>query len=124
MNTTDNTKQIVKNLINSDVYVNQSSLIDDLLTVGYEFSNHVMGYENVTNLDVEDEENPGEYVAQEIFEWWSVSQYLADELEKVGAPVINSDMGNWYGRTETGQSLEFDHYLNQVAHSIEIRTTE
>lgn len=111
--------EIVSNLINNDVYVNQTSLVESLLG-----SESDLSYENVVNLydDVdEDYDLDGdrfEPEVQEIFEWWAVSTFLADQLEKIGAPVLRSDFGDWFGRTETGQSLSYDSSLNAVADTI------
>lgn len=52
---------------------------------------------------------------QEIFEWWFVTPWLAEKLLSIGAPVLRTDYGDWWGRTETGQALSMDSALNQVA---------
>ena len=51
---------------------------------------------------------------QEIYEHWIVSQWLYEQLERVGAPVLEYAGIHFYGRTESGQSLAMDHYLNKV----------
>ena len=66
------------------------------------------------------EEDP---ITQEVFQHWLVSDYLAERLEEIGAPVARDVLGlNIWGRTECGQSLHYDHHLNQVAALIESRT--
>ncbi|MCH9735567.1 MAG: hypothetical protein K0U78_13610 [Actinomycetia bacterium] len=66
------------------------------------------------------EEDP---IAQEVFQHWLVSDWLAEKLEAIGAPIARDVLGlNIWGRTECGQSLHYDHHLNQVAALIESRT--
>lgn len=101
---------LVRKIIREDIYCNQSRLIDELLNAG------VSGfdYDNLINepADIDSEEY------REIFEWWAVSQWLASHLKGVGAPLIDNDYGIWWGRTECGQSLEFDARLDDVACAI------
>tara|TARA_S200002703_G_scaffold139634_2_gene130405 strand:+ start:251 stop:682 length:432 start_codon:yes stop_codon:yes gene_type:complete len=51
---------------------------------------------------------------QEIFEYWLVSDWLYDQLERSGAPVLEFKGLYFWGRTETGQCLTLDYYLNRV----------
>lgn len=53
--------------------------------------------------------------AQEIFEWWAVTKWLADELMEIGEPVLVNDYGNWWGRTCTGQAIILDGTIQQIA---------
>lgn len=59
---------------------------------------------------------------REALQYWLVSDYLADELEAVGALVARDVLGfNVWGRTECGQSLTLDSDLNRVAERIAAR---
>ena len=102
---------LVRKLIERDIYCNQSALIEELLSAG---ACGVFDYDHLINepADIDSEEY------REIFEWWAVSQWLASHLKAVGAPLIDNDYGVWWGRTECGQSLEFDARLNDVARAI------
>lgn len=51
----------------------------------------------------------------EIYEWWRVSRWLADQLEGVGACVLDNAYGYWWGRTCTGQGMIMDGTLQRVA---------
>ena len=101
---------LVRKIMREDIYCRQSTLIDELLSSGQPG----FDYDNLINepADIDSEEY------REIFEWWAVSQWLASHLKAVGAPLIDNDYGVWWGRTECGQSLEFDARLNDVARAI------
>lgn len=52
----------------------------------------------------------------EALQFWLVSDWLADKLEEVGAPLARDVLGfNIWGRTECGQSLTMDSTLHAVA---------
>lgn len=52
---------------------------------------------------------------REIYEWWLVSDWLADKLEEIGEPVIRNGFGDWWGRTCTGQGFLMDGTLQAIA---------
>lgn len=56
---------------------------------------------------------------QEIFEFWLVSEWLYDQLDRENAPVLEFKGVYFWGRTETGQALDMDYYLNRVNNRIE-----
>ena len=55
---------------------------------------------------------------QEVYEWWLVSGWLADELSKLDVPVLRNDYGTWWGRTCSGQSIMQDGTLQAVARGL------
>jgi len=55
----------------------------------------------------------------EIYEWWAVTEYLAEKLEEIGEPVLSNSYGHWWGRTCTGQAMIMDGTLQRVAAAIE-----
>lgn len=56
----------------------------------------------------------------EALQHWVVSDWLADKLQKVGAMVSEDVLGfNVWGRTDCGQSLEYNSDLRKVAELIE-----
>lgn len=63
------------------------------------------------------EEEP-ELEHQEIFEWWLCSDWLLDKLEERGQPVLRSDLGSWWGRTCTGQSIILDSVIEDIFTSL------
>lgn len=62
----------------------------------------------------EEQENP-----QEIYEWWVVSNWLAEKLEEYGEPILKSDYETWWGRTCTGQSITLDYVIERIVTDIE-----
>lgn len=59
----------------------------------------------------------------EALQHWLVSDWLADKLQRVGALIAEDVLGfNVWGRTDCGQSLEYNSDLNKVAELIERRT--
>lgn len=56
---------------------------------------------------------------QEIYEWWLVSDWLADKLAERGHPVCrNYALGLW-GRCTTGQAIALDHGIQEIALSLD-----
>lgn len=81
----------------------QTVLVDELL------KREVFLWENVENIYDEEEEE-----CKTVFEWWIVDRWLLEALEKHGAPVLRSDFGSWWGRTETGQYCRHDGVLQEI----------
>lgn len=51
----------------------------------------------------------------EVFEWWAVSEWLADLLIEVGECVLKNDYRQWWGRCTTGQAYIMDGVLQKAA---------
>jgi len=60
----------------------------------------------------EDKET-GEY--PEIFEWWSVSDWLADKLENRNEIVFEYLDFKVWGRQTTGQAIKLDKVIQEIA---------
>lgn len=56
-----------------------------------------------------------EPMPREIFEWIFISEWLARQLLKQNLPVIMNEYGNWWGRTTTDVSYEYDPVLKEIA---------
>lgn len=69
---------------------------------------HPLELEDLRNLVQENIE------PQEIFEWWLVTDWLAEHLIAIGEPVLENDYGFWWGRTCSGQSILQDGTLQQI----------
>lgn len=124
-----------------DILCLDSMLVDHLLRSGV----HGFGYEEIVNVypdpsewsaqDCKDwlEDHVGteyneddsedtlrivvrDYVEPaDIMEWYRVTEWLADELEIIGEPVLSNEYGDWWGRCATGQGLIMDGTLQQIA---------
>lgn len=53
--------------------------------------------------------------AAEIYEWWLVTDWLADKLEEAGEPVLRAANCAWWGRCVSGQSIILDGTLQNIA---------
>ncbi len=72
----------LQSFVNREVHTCQSALVEELL------SKEIVSYDDFVNLYDEETE---EY--QEVFEYWIVSEWLAEKLENAGEPIIKSDFG-------------------------------
>lgn len=52
---------------------------------------------------------------EEVFEWWLVSPYLAQELKEQGEVIIDALGCHWWGRTTSGQAIYMDDVIRKIA---------
>ena len=71
------------------------------------------------NCDYVTAEEP-EQEAQEIYEWWFVTEWLYEQLQAHGEPVINCGYGYLWGRGATGQAILLDSVMGEIAEDLEI----
>ena len=64
-----------------------------------------------------DEENTYPFVdtEEEVFEWWLVSPYLAQELKQQGEVIIDALGCHWWGRQSSGQAIYMDAAIQEIA---------
>ena len=120
---TEPTQEELGNFVAREVLTCQSVLVEELL------KNGTLNYEDITNLQKTDEmlEDDGYETAeekekardngedtQEIFEWWIVSNWLLEKLEAHGEPVLKTELGDWWGRTCTGQAILLDSVIETI----------
>ncbi len=67
-------------------------------------------WDEVENLFPEDDGD-----ALEVYQWFIVSGWLFDKLGQIGAVRVEFAGAYFWGRTEYGNSLEYDGDLNKVA---------
>jgi len=91
--------------VKREVFDNQSMLIELL------FTKEIFEWEDVRNAY---ECYAGEYEAKEIFEWWIISEHLAEKLKDLGEPILENDYGTWWGRTCTGQAIMLDSVIRKI----------
>lgn len=97
---------IIENMVNNEILVCQSYLVEELLKKEF------FSYEDIENLYVQDGED---WNCKEIYEWWSVTGWLAEKLKSHDEPVIDNDFGCWWGRCTTGQAIKMDWIIDQIA---------
>jgi hypothetical protein len=102
-NSTAEQKEYIQSRIRSEVYCLENEMIEYILKT-YDSNDVPFSWEDVENLYNEDDE------PQEIFQWFLVSNWLADDLYGIGEPVIRRGFGqaSIWGRTCCGQSIELD----------------
>ena len=63
----------------------------------------------------EDIENEDEWTEPEIYEFWSVSDWLYDKLKEKGEIVFECLDFNVWGRQTTGQAIKLDNVIQEIA---------
>ena len=54
-------------------------------------------------------------VMQEPLEWWLITEHLHKALTGLGFVTLETDWGYYWGRTTSGQAIEMDNVLQDVA---------
>jgi len=92
--------EMTERIVSEDVYICQSSLIEKC------FESSLFSIEDIENLN---DEESDEY--REIYEWWSISDWLTEKLREHKEPILENDYGTWWGRTTTGQAIKMDSVI-------------
>jgi len=75
--------------------------------------------ELITEAKLEFENDTEESQPQEIYEWWFIpDEWFKEKLLAQGEPIIDNDLGTWWGRTTTGQQIYIDGVISRIAKSI------
>ena len=129
-------ERLVSYIIKKDILICQTRLVeklfeeciieyDDIINFypdPYLFSNEELEV-MCDNYSIEYDENDidniqtrlSEYMEpQDIYEWWSVTDWLADKLENNNEPILRTDCGTWWGRTCTGQAISLDGTIQRI----------
>lgn len=95
---------------NEEVERLESLLNDSVMT-----DEHTEGNDEETEEKIQeeiDELNDLESESQEVFEWWMVSNFLAEKLNELGHPTLTDE--NIWGRCTTGQAILLDYSITQI----------
>lgn len=111
----------LRDFVHHEVYVNQSSLVDTLLAKGLADWDEI---DNLYSTCLQRGDDPcqgcqlgedcEESEPQEVFEWWMVSGWLVEKLREHDEPILDTDMGTWWGRTTTGQAIYLDNVIKDI----------
>jgi hypothetical protein len=113
-----NTNQSIKSqFIERHVYANVNSLVEYIIQKGFEDSNAPFTIDDIENIYIENEET-GESEMQEVFQWFIVSDYLAEKLKEKGEPIINDE--NIWGRGTCGQAILLDYVITEICAEMQI----
>lgn len=130
----------IETLITREIYLNQSTLVQDLiLKLNLDWIDHIENYYDESSetveeyliystdideatwqeLDVHERLNLAQHEGfeaqpQEIYEWWLISDWLADKLREFEQPVLAVEYGTWWGRTTIGQAIKMDYVIRKI----------
>jgi len=57
---------------------------------------------------------------QEVYEWWIVTEWLAEKLSERGEPTLEWGNNHYWGRTCTGQAILLDGVISSICREMEI----
>ena len=114
-------REQAERLVRNEVFCNLTYLLEPLSQA---YGENVPGlndlmeqsFEVFAPVLVEMESDEDEPYERQVFEAWSISNWLGDELEKRGERVTR-DLANHnvWSRCTTGQAIAIDHVIKQIA---------
>lgn len=106
-------QQRAERLVQNEVVTNMSVIVSQFMITSTEFFDE---FPELIDGYFENEEGEEEYL--EIFEYWSVSDWLADKLILRGEKVTKDFYGHCiWGRTTTGQAIDMDCVVRSIVKS-------
>ena len=119
-------QDITRNFIDKHIIYNQSYLVSKLM------SKEVISIEDYINFYKSDETIKSEYDVKteeeiqevrdngednkEVFEHWLCSDWFINRLKNQDEPILETDLGTWWGRTCTGQAIYLDNNVQELAY--------
>jgi hypothetical protein len=119
-------QDITRNFIDRHILACQSSLVSKLM------EKEVISTEDYINFYKSDETIKSEYDVkteeeiqeirdngedmQEVFEHWLCSDWFINQMKNQNEPILETDIGTWWGRTCTGQAIYLDHNIQELAY--------
>ncbi|NBB23417.1 hypothetical protein GVN20_28965 [Runella sp. CRIBMP] len=126
--TTINRQKQAENLVSNHIYSNQTMLVEDALKANF------FTHDDIKNLSYYDEDIIENLLSEgyqrseitpemledvptenTIYEWWLVSDWLANALERQNQPLLQNDFNTWWGRTCSGQAIYMDSVIQNIA---------
>ena len=116
-------REQAERLVRNEVFCNLTYLLAPLdQAYGTDFRHNDLSelceqaFEVFAPVLVEMESDEDEPYERQVFEAWSISNWLGDELEKRGERVTR-DLANHnvWSRCTTGQAIALDHVIEQIA---------
>jgi len=115
----DNTKQIEK----IEKLEEEKEKLEDQLKIYKENKQEeeIFQLEEIEKIESEIEElEEEEEDPQEIFEWWLITEWLAQKLREKQEPILENEYGIWWGRTCTGQAILLDSVITEICSDLQI----
>ena len=94
-------------IIRNDIYLNQTCLVDNALHCEFFHIDDLDNGFDKNNMPIE------------IYEWWLISEFLADQLRDIGEPILSNEHGVWWGRSCTGQAIILDGTIQRIVTKID-----
>ncbi len=98
--------EFINGFIHLHIYGTQTNLVEACFEHGIFSPGEIY---NGTTFGQEGREMRG------IYEWWLISNWLADRLCVHGEAVFRHPFGVWWGRATTGQSIAMDEVIQTIA---------
>lgn len=102
----------IQNFINDNIGFHQTDLVNHLLDEEFfiidEIENLYVNYNE--NIDPENRN----YEHKDIFQWFPISDWIADRFLEKKEVILKNDYGTWWGRTTYGQPIEQDSVIQQI----------
>ena len=109
---TSNLQRDLNTILEREIRSRADELVDTVLYNG-ELHNGMSFGESMTNL-LQEDDNGDEYI-QEVYQWYIVTDMLAEKLDNLGCVVVKDYLGlNFWGRTTVGQSITVDYEIQTI----------
>ena len=119
-------QDITRNFIDKHILACQSYLVDELISkevisiedyINFYKSDETIksDYDVKTEEEIQEIRDNGEDI-QEVFEHWLCSDWFINQMKNQNEPILETDIGTWWGRTCTGQSIYLDHNIQELAY--------
>ena len=143
MCSTQKQKDRVEQIIDREIYANQSSLVFEVLLNEHDLYEEIENRYDEGSCRIEeyligeaeveeqaiaklDEQERIELAYEkgfspephEIYEWHLVSNWLANKLRLFDEPILDTNYGTWWGRTCTGQAISLDGIIQQIVSTL------
>lgn len=110
----DNNQQILEKLVNREVIMLATDIVDELMKLangGGEFVDAFdLAMQEASFIDINDEDEELQY--PEPLEYWFITEWLASKLEaKNGETIIRHFNNPIWGRTTSGQAISMDYVI-------------
>ena len=119
-------QDITRNFINKHILACQSYLVSELMNkevisiedyINFYKSDEIIksDYDVKTKEEIQEIRDNGED-QQEVFEHWLCSDWFINQMKNQNKPILETDIGTWWGRTCTGQAIYLDYNIQELAY--------
>lgn len=84
-----------------------------------EDNGQLQGQIDALNEQIGSLENTGSEI-RDVYEWWLVSDWLAEKLKSHGEVMVSDGWNQYWGRCTTGQAILLDYVISKICEDMEI----